>query len=914
MQQSRSLIALMLLILIVFSAHAQEEAWSVRGNVIDASDTTALVGATVLMINIKDSTRTRFAVTENDGSFVVSDLEQAFYRLQISSVGYKTYRRVMRLTVPEATLGTLSLEQYVKVLDEISVEGEVVPMEQLGDTTQYNADAFKTNPDASATDLVSKMPGIVVDGDGVSANGESIEQVLLDGKRFFGQDPLLSLNTIPADMVDKIQVYDEESDQAQLTGFDDGNTIKTMNVVTKEDRRNGQFGKAYAGYGTENLYEAGVTINSFNQDQRITLLGMTNNINQQNFGSEDLAQVSGGRGSFRRGGGDNNFITGVQDGITRTHSLGINFTDSWGEKATFEGSYFFNQTNNSSDQLLSRESSLATGQQFYDQNQRATTKNLNHRLNTRIDYQINDNNNLLLRSAISYQNNQSSENTSGQTTLADGELLSETDNNYSSLNQAYSISNDLIYQHKFSKIGRTISLEVNSRISPTRRESYLEDLVLDSLTEYLTDEGQYTLGSSVVYTEPIGTLAQLAMKYEVSHTSRQSDRDTYTLQEGDAVKSFSEVLSNDFTSGYTIHSPSVRYSIRQFGSHFNAELGFQRAILSNRQFLPTEGQSTRHFNSLLPSITSRFELSDNANLFVRYATSTTEPSVSQLQGVLDNSDPLFLSVGNPNLDQTYSHSLRLRFQKNNVDRNTSLANFTNVTASSDYISNSTTIVSEDSISAGGIVFQEGAQLTTPVNLDGYWNVQNNTTYGVLISPLKSNLNASIGLGYQRLPGMINDEENIANAYSANARVGLASNISEKIDYNIYYQINGSRVLNSLQSGSNSQYYTQTLGAKLNLIFGKGFVFRNETYFQRYTGANDQFDTDYTLWNMGIAKKFLKDDRGELELSVFDLLGQNQSFDQTVSAQYLEETQTEVLQRYFMLTFTYQLRRFEKGSS
>ncbi|MEO0332962.1 MAG: hypothetical protein AAF223_14985, partial [Bacteroidota bacterium] len=129
----------------------------------------------------------------------------------------------------------------------------------------------------------------------------------------------------------------------------------------------------------------------------------------------------------------------------------------------------------------------------------------------------------------------------------------------------------------------------------------------------------------------------------------------------------------------------------------------------------------------------------------------------------------------------------------------------------------------------------------------------------------------------------------------------------------YYQINGSRVLNSLQSGSNSQYYTQTLGTKLNLIFGKGFVFRNETYFQRYTGANNQFDSDYTLWNIGIAKKFLKNDLGELELSVFDLLGQNQSFDQTVSAQYLEETQTEVLQRYFMLTFTYQLRRFKKSS-
>ena len=894
----------------VATAVAQDVSWSLSGQVIDASDTSGVAGATVMMINVKDSTRSRFVATENDGTFTITHLEQAFYRLQISSVGYQPYHRIFRLTLAETDLGVIRLEPDVKLLDEISVEGEVVPVEQLGDTTQYNADAFKTNPDASARDLISKMPGIVVDSDGVSANGESIEQVLLDGKRFFGQDPLLSLNTIPADMVDKIQVYDEESEQSQLTGFDDGNTIKTMNVVTKADKRNGQFGRAYAGYGTDELYQAGATINSFNQDRRTTVLGMTNNTNQQNFGNEDLAEVSGGRGRPRRGGGNDNFITGEQDGITRTNALGVNFTDHWGEKTTFEGSYFFNQTNNSNHQLLTRESFLPSGSQYYQEDQRSFTDNLNHRLNIRVGYQINDNNNLLLRSAISYQDNRQNESTLGQTDNTQGELLSETNNNYSSLNRAFSASNDLIFQHKFTKIGRTLSLEVNSQINPTTRENYLEDLTLDSLTEYLTDEQQYTLGSSVVYTEPIGTTAQLALGYRVSHSARESDRDTYTLQEGEENKSFSKALSNQLQSGYTTHAPSIRFSNRQFGNFFNAELTYQHATLNNRQLSPMSTQLTNRFSSILPSVSGRFELSDDANLFVQYTTSTTAPSVSQLQGVLDNSDPLFLSVGNPGLDQTYTHALSMRFHKVNADNNTSLSNFTRMSASSDYISTSTSIIGADSVSADGITYQAGAQLSTPVNTDGYWNVQNNTTYGVLISPLKSSLNTSIGVGYQRLPGWLNDVQNIANTYSANIKVGLASNISEKIDYNLYYQINGSRVLNATQS---SQYYTQTLGAKLNLVFGKGFVFRNETYLQKYTGANSQFDTNYTLWNMGIAKKFLKDDRGELELSVFDLLGQNQSFDQTVSVQYLEETQTEVLQRYFMLTFTYQLRRFKKGS-
>ena len=901
------------LLFLVATAVAQDAPLSLSGRIIDASDTSGVVGATVMMINVKDSTRSRYVATEIDGKFTISQLEQAFYRLQITSVGYQPYHHIFRLTLAETDLGVIRLEPDVKMLDEISVEGEVVPVEQLGDTTQYNADAYKTNPDASARDLVSKMPGIVVNSDGVTAQGESIEQVLLDGKRFFGQDPLLSLNTIPADMVDKIQVYDEQSDQSQLTGFDDGNTTKTMNVVTKAGKRNGQFGRAYAGYGTNELYQAGATVNSFNQNSRTTLLGMSNNINQQNFGSEDLAEVSGGRGGFRRGRGNNNFITGVQDGITRTNALGANFTNEWGPKVTFEGSYFFNQTGNRDNQLLTRESFLPNGSQYYQENQQSYTDNLNHRLNLRVGYKFDDNNNLMLRSAISYQGNRLNESTLGQTENAEGELLSATDNNYSSLNRALSVSNNLIYQHKFTKIGRTLSVEANSRINPTKRKNYLEDLTVDSLTEYLTDEQQYTLGSSVAYTEPIGATAQLSLKYQVDYTSRESDKNTFSFREGDAEKSFSAALSNQLKSGYTTQTPSIRFSNRQFGNFFAAELAYQQATLNNRQIAPTGTRLTNQFSSFLPAVMGRFELSDDADLLVRYSTSTTAPSVSQLQGVLDNSNPLFLSIGNPELDQTYTHALRMRFQVVNADNNSSLSNSTQVSTSSDYITTSTYIIGTDSVSEGGIRYQAGAQLSTPVNADGYWNVQNNTTYGILISPLKSSLNTSVGVGYQRLPGLLNDVQNIANTYSANMKVGLASNISEKIDYTLYYQIIGSRVLNAIQSGSISQYYTQTLGAKLNLIFSKGFVFRNETYFQKYTGANSQFDTKYTLWNMGIAKKFLKDNRGELELSVFDLLGQNQSFNQTVSAQYLEETQTQVLQRYFMLTFTYQLRRFKKSS-
>ncbi|WP_462251842.1 outer membrane beta-barrel protein [Ekhidna sp.] len=908
MKSNHNFLPGLILVLAGLVTYGQETSLRVKGSLIDESDKSALVGATVVMVNIKDSTRSKFAIADGDGKFVIEGLERAFYKLKVSSVGYVSYSKLLRITLPETDLNTVSIKPDLTVLEQVTVETEVVAVQQIGDTTQYNAAAFKTNPDASASDLVSKMPGIVVDSDGVTANGESIEQVLLDGKRFFGQDPLLSLNTIPAEVVDKVQVYDEESDQSQFTGFDDGNTTKTMNVATKEDKRNGQFGKVYAGAGENDLYKAGLTLNSFSKEKRLTILGMSNNINQQNFGSEDLVGLGGGgRGGFRRGG-NQNFITGTQNGITTTNSVGVNFTDDWGKNITFEGSYFFNQSNNVNDQLLSRESFLADQTQLYTEDQQADTENYNHRLNLRLNYKINDKNNLLVRSTFSFQDNQYEEITIGETTRS-GEVLNGTFNTFQSKNQAFNFNNNFIFQHRFEKVGRTISFDLNTRINPTMRESFYEDLSLDSLIEYNTDEGQFTIASAATYTEPVGVSGQVALRYQVSHTVRDSEKETFVLNEGAGTSILNETLSNTFESGYTRHTPSIRYSKNQFGNHFDVSLAYQNASLNNSQFLPEVGTFDRSFGNVLPSISGRFEIG-SGNVFFRYSTSTTEPSVSQLQNVLDNSDPLFLSIGNPDLNQTYTHSLIMRLQKNNLDKNITFSNFTRVLASNDYITTGTSVIQADSLTSGGVTLVEGAQVNTPVNLNGFWSVRNNSSFGKLIPAIKNNLNISLGLTYQRLPGLTNDVENISNTYSMDVKFGLVSNISEKVDYNIYYQINGSSISNSIQSESNNRFYTQTVGTKLNLIFGKGFVFRNDTYFQKYNGVSDSFDTSYTLWNMGVAKKFLKNNSGELELSVFDLLGNNQSFNQTITPQYVQESQTQVLQRYFMLTFTYQIRNFK----
>ena len=897
--------------LVVQGLVAQENGFQSKGTLTDATNGEAIAGATVLFVNVKDSTRSRFSTSNQQGEFIVKRLEQAFYKVHITSIGYKPYVRVIRVTEEMVILGNIKLEQDVEILDAVEVKGEVLPVEQKGDTVQYNADAFKVNPDASAKDLVSKMPGIEVSESGVKANGETIEQVLLDGKRFFGRDPLLSLNTIPAEVVNRVEVFDQRSEQSQFTGFDDGNTTKTMNVVTRENKRNGLFGKAFAGYGTDKRYNAGGNINSFDKDKRITLMGMSNSINLQNFSSEDLG-LSGGGGRRGFGGGGSSFATPNQNGITTTNAIGLNISDNWGKKTSFEGSYFFNMKGNSNNQYSDRESFSPAGSRFYDEERMSSSENKGHNLNMRVTYNINEKNKLIFIPQFSLQDNLSTDNTLGTMTDENGVVLNKTDNAFVSDRFNYRLNNQLILQHKMEKIGRSISFDLRNQISNTDNKDLYRNFTLDSITEYVTDRTGNSIGTGITYTEPVGLSGQLSMSYEFTYNDTDSKLETYFAQSEITVKDFSQALSNTFSSYQLIHRPGVHIMNRSQRNFYRAGLSFQGLTLNSDQVYPEENTFSNQFYSLLPEVMGRWELGGNVNIFGRYAGNTNIPSVSQLQNVINNSDPLFWSVGNPELRQSYFHSLFMRISKTNSERNTMLSNFTRAQLTANYVTNASVFIQADSTLAKGIVIPRGAQLTSPVNLDGYRNLMNNTTYSLSIDKIKLKVNSTLGFSYVRSPGLTNGETNISNNYGGNAQFGLASNISEKVDFNVSYTAGLNKVFNTLPSRTNIDYLNQSVSGKINLIFGKGFVFRSDINYLDYKGINKDFNTYYTLWNMALAKKFLKNDAGELELSVFDLLRQNQSVSQTIEAGYIQETRTEVLRQFFMAKFTYSFRKFKKS--
>ena len=294
-----------------------------------------------------------------------------------------------------------------------------------------------------------------------------------------------------------------------------------------------------------------------------------------------------------------------------------------------------------------------------------------------------------------------------------------------------------------------------------------------------------------------------------------------------------------------------------------------------------------------------------------YRASVQLPNVNQLQNVINISNPLFFRTGNPELDQSYQHFVGGRYSYTDAPsgKNFFAGVFTRL--NSDYVTNATWVASQDSIVGDGIVLRRGSQISKPVNLDGFVSLRSYLNFGVPLKFIKSNLNLSGGLTYERLPGQINDVDNFTNSYNYNVGVNIGSNISEYIDFNLNYNGSFNNVTNTVNPALNNRFYSHSAGFRLNLLTKSGWFVLNDVNNNIFSGLADGFNKNFWLWNVSTGKKFLKDQRGELKLSVFDLLKQNQSVVRNIGESFIEDVQTVVLQQYFMLTFTYTLRNFGK---
>lgn len=894
----------------------------------------------VALLNLKDSSVVLGTYSDSLGRFRLNANVSGEYYLRASIQTYEPVYVKVNLDSTKMIRQSIQLTQEIKILKAGVVVGKRDPVTQKNDTLEFTSSNYKVNQDATAENLVSKMPGITNENGTIKAQGEEIKKVTVDGQEFFGDDAAAALKNLPAEVVDKIQVYDRASDQSQFSGVDDGNSQKTLNIVTKAGKNSGQFGKIYGGYGTDDRWAAGGNVNMFLGKHRLSFIGMSNNINQQNFSSQDilgtLGQSSnssgsmmgrggpGGGGPGGRGGSDmSSFMVNQQNGINVTNSFGFNYTGFAWKKMKLTGSYFYNNGTNNTSSFLNRTYFLSSlNNQLYRQGDTGETKNYSHRASMRLEYNIDSNNSIIYTPTFRYQNTKSLTLFKALTVTQELDSLNQSGSKTNADNDGINLNHSLLLRHKFKLPGQTISLNLSQTYSNSEGLSILNSnnsYYEPSFSSDVFDQRSTTKSRSnefspnLSYTQPISKKSSFELTYNPSWVTRNSNKYTNRQDTSGNYTVVDSLLSSAFINTTETQKAGLTYRFKANKLSFNVGANVQQTWLKGDRTYPTSSSFSKPFQNVLPNAMITYQASKTRNLRIFYRSRTNLPSVNQLQNVVNNSNPLILSAGNEDLKQELSHNVFVRYSTSNIKKGHTMFWFGNASTTSNYIGNGNLLAQSDTV-INGIDLKKGAQLNIPVNLQGYRNFRTFVSYGMPVKKLKSTFNFNIGQSFTRSPALINGVLNISNTSNSNAGVVVASNISERLDFTINYSGNYNIVKNSIRSSANSSYLIHNFNAKLNYMPTKRIVFNTDITNSTYSGLGSGFNQSIWLVNGGLGYKFLKDNRGELKISVFDALKKNNSISRTVTESYIEDKTTQILTRFYMLTFTYSIRNFKSSKA
>lgn len=922
-------------VLFSLTAMAQKNSGSIKGKITDSTGTTPLKGATISLMDAKDSTLLSFTLSKEEGAFQINGVVFGDHLLLVTFQGYaELYKKVsLSKTITEADLGTLVMMPESKDLGTVTVK--TAPIVVKGDTTEFTANSFKTKPNATAEDLLKKLPGVQVEKDGtVKAQGQNVTRVLVDGKRFFGDDPKTATRNLPTDVIDKVQVYDAQSDQSAFSGFDDGTREKTINIITKKDRRKGFFGKASVGAGENETYASSVSFNRFNGNQQISFIGQGNNINQQNFSVQDLLGVmnsgGGGRGgggmavvAGGRGGGNiGNFFTQQAPGIATTWAGGLNYNDVWGKKTSVSGSYFYNDMMTNRDQNSFKETFVNNDSSIFNNIiTDANSKNTNHRFNFEIDHKLDSFNSVLIRPTFSQQHNDSYTESNSFTTKGKLVNLSGVRQINETVSDGYNFSTSILLRHRFKKRGRSISLNITPGLSTNESDrtnlSYNDiysgsSFVKDTVNQISnTSRDGKSVSTNVSYTEPIDAKSQMEFSYAYSYNENNSDQKT--LRYNKATGQYDLVvanLTNNFENLNTSHRVGTSYR-RQVTKDWSYTLGMAVQLADLTSDNKTKNTLlTQNFTNFFPNMQIQYSKNRTKTLRVNYRGRTNAPSVTQLQDVIDNTNLLNIRNGNPSLKQEFNHSFSLFYTNFNIFNFKNFfaglnGSFTQNKIGNSVIQNTGTTP----ILVDGIALINGAQYTKPTNVNGAFNATAFINYGFPVKKPKSNINLTSNISYIRDVNLFNGAKNFTNNYVLGQTIGFNMNVKDQFDINFASTSTYTMARYSLNKEQNGDFFTQIFSVEPTYSTKNGWIFGSDFDYTINRGQSAGFNQSVPLWTASIAKTVFKKKDGEFKLSVFDLLNQNQSISRTVEQNFIQDTRTQVLTRYVMLTFTYNLRKF-----
>lgn len=636
---------LLLLSLAFGMLHAM--AFSIKGKVLD-ENSEPMMQASVRVLK-PDSTLLKGVLTNEDGAFTISGINAGNYIVETSFVGYDSQSRNIKISNADITLKPIEMQAGALMLREAEVVGVRTPVKVMQDTVEYNADAYRTQPNAVVEDLLKRLPGVEVDSEGkITANGKSVTKILIDGKEFFADDPKVASRNLPVDMVDKLQVVDRKSDLARITGVDDGEEETVINLTVKKGMNNGWFGNAEAGYGTDDKYKANFIVNRFWNGNQITLLGNFNNVNELGFND-------GMSGRFRRFGGDN--------GITKSQALGLNFNVGKDEIFRVGGNVMYSHTDRDTRTSSARTYIFPDSSSYYDTEKNSRDKGHTFRADFRVQWNPDSMNTFEFRPNFSYSKNDSWSNSHALTRNGLLESVTESRNEQYSRGTSYEFRGNLIYNHKFrSRPGRSFSVFANYNITDTREKTdnyswnkfFLLGDSIDIMDQW-TDNHTWNnnISARVSWTEPLGNVKNgnfLTFAYRFQYRWNNADKLTYNHPvdwpdgfEGEPEISekleFNSELSNQFRNDYM--SQDIRAGFKHVSKSGSIDVGLSLVPQMSKSINLLNEEKTipaRHVFNFAPYLRYRYKMGKSRSMNVDYMGRSSQPSMTQLQPVADISD------------------------------------------------------------------------------------------------------------------------------------------------------------------------------------------------------------------------------------------------------------------------------------
>jgi len=926
---------------ISLSIFAQKIDGSVKGKLVDTSAKLGLGDATISVISLKDSSLVSFTLSDKKGLFEIKDLEPGNYRLSVSFLGYQPLKKDFSITTAKMAvdLGDVKMEKEYKSMNEVVVTDDA-PVKIKQDTVEFRADAFKTKPNATVEDLLKKVPGMQVDKDGtVKAQGEQVQKVYVDGKEFFGNDPKLATKNLTADMVESVQVFDDMSDQAKFSKIDDGSRQKALNIKLKKDKKKGYFGKALVGVGTDSRFETNLSLNHFNGDKQLSVLANANNINKQGFSFSDIVTAMGGfqgmmgggggmgGGGFGGGGmqmvstkigGFGGMFGSTSGGITRSISTGINYNNYVGTKLKVGANYFFSDSKNKVQQDIFRQTpglndTTINRSETYISN----STNQNHRFNIRMEYQIDSMNSILYTPSLTLQHSDANSLDSSSTytvTPTNKYLSAISQSNNTNKRNGINLNNNFLFRHRFGKIGRTFTLGFSNVYGESDGDGssyspnffYKPDGTLEGSFRQDYNNTQKTITRNNVlsasYTEPIGKDKLIEVNYAYTHNNNISDKKTYNLDSTTGKYTVLNLpLTNYFENLFEANRLGANFRVQKKKYNYQLGLAMQQATLQSMSHLATTGKDslTRHsYKNFFPTANFNWQANRSKNFRIRYNGRTNQPSLSQLQNVPDVSNPLMVKIGNPELKQEFNNNFNIGYNTFNILTFKFFAANLNFNSTSNKIVNNTT----------GTV----SQIIRYVNVNGAFNTSAFVTLGLPFKNKKlkgSSLNFTASSLFNRDVSFVNNQKNIGKTLTLTGGTGVNFNLfKEKLDLGL--NANGSyyNVKYSVSTSSNQNYFSQTYSGDISYQFPKNFILSTDFDYYLNSGRADGFNQSIPLWNASLSKQFLKAKNAELKFSVNDIMNQNQSITRTTQDNWIQDSRTNVLQRYFMISFLFNLNK------